>query len=675
MVISISDQTKVDIDSARARASFDVSVVRDYLYGGRKKWDDHAKLEEVLSKDPAFAKDAKDFIGRTDLYNRAIAITTRLTELQELCKWSPQETSDAMSILSEVLPIHLHIIAFEPVLLSQGSDYLLSMYKHLANTKGIQGCYLQTELGHGTNVSRLETTAAYIPDTQEFEIHSPTLTSSKWWIGSLGKTATHGVVQAKLILSGGKDFGPHLFFVQLRSLEDHSVLPGITIGDIGPKAVGGMAAMDNGFARFDHIRIPRENMLSKFAQVSKDGQYVQPPHAKLSYGGMLYIRSSMVTTAGWTVAKAATISIRYATVRRQGGEDREGLERQVISYPSTYYRLLPILSRAYVFIHLGRRVTHAFQEMSSRLSAGDASLLAEMHAITCGLKVLTSTTSVHDLETARRSMGGHGYSAFSGVGRLYADYLPSVTYEGDNFVLDGQVVRAAAKSYKSLFASDHPSALLLSPSTIYLRLLLDHTPEISPLNRTSWNDTAAIILLLERRAALMVQEFARNPDNPDASINQRISKAVTEAFVAAQVGQLIDELKSLQATEKQCIAELYRLYVLTTAEAALVDLFSVGLIRKDGASDPTRDLRLAINTLCTELLPNAIGFTDAFGFSDWNLDSALGVYDGRVYEALWNRAQAEPLNQTEITPVYEKFIKPMLSRGQRLAGQPISSKL
>lgn len=79
----------------------------------------------------------------------------------------------------------------------------------------------------------------------------------------------------------------------------------------------------------------------------------------------------MVTTAGWTVAKgmqhslypsyialildtAATVSIRYATVRRQGEIGPDGLERQVISYPSTYYRLLPILSHAYVFIHLGR---------------------------------------------------------------------------------------------------------------------------------------------------------------------------------------------------------------------------------------------------------------------------------------------------------------------------------
>ena len=50
--------------------------------------------------------------------------------------------------------------------------------------------------------------------------------------------------------------------------------------------MGGYSAVDNGYARFDHVRIPREQMLSGFASVTPDGQYVQPPHAKLSYGGV-----------------------------------------------------------------------------------------------------------------------------------------------------------------------------------------------------------------------------------------------------------------------------------------------------------------------------------------------------------------------------------------------------
>lgn len=110
-------------------------------------------------------------------------------------------------------------------------------------------------------------------------------------------------------------------------------------------------------------------------------------------------------------------------------------------------------------------------------------------------------------------------------------------------------------------------------------------------------------------------------------------------------------------------------------EGGLVDLLSFGLLSSSDASssagDPARSLRLAINRLCQELLPNAIGLSDAFAFTDWELDryvpyflsstcetglkciSALGVFDGKVYDALWARAQTEPLNQLEVTTAYE----------------------
>ena len=50
--------------------------------------------------------------------------------------------------------------------------------------------------------------------------------------------------------------------------------------------MNGYAGIDNGYARFDHVRIPRSQMLSKFAQVTREGKYVTPPHSKLSYGGV-----------------------------------------------------------------------------------------------------------------------------------------------------------------------------------------------------------------------------------------------------------------------------------------------------------------------------------------------------------------------------------------------------
>ncbi|KAL6897431.1 acyl-CoA dehydrogenase/oxidase C-terminal [Trichoderma evansii] len=61
-------------------------------------------------------------------------------------------------------------------------------------------------------------------------------------------------------------------------------------------------------------------------------------------------------------------------------------------------------------------------------------LFAELHANSCGLKVFATSIAAQSLEISRRAYGGHGYSSFAGIGALYADCLPSQTYEGDNYV-------------------------------------------------------------------------------------------------------------------------------------------------------------------------------------------------------------------------------------------------
>lgn len=81
---------------------------------------------------------------------------------------------------------------------------------------------------------------------------------------SVGHTANYCVVVAQLYTKG-ECHGIHPFIVQLRDEETHEPLPGITIGEIGTKL--GMNATNNGFLGFNKVRIPREQMLMKNAQV------------------------------------------------------------------------------------------------------------------------------------------------------------------------------------------------------------------------------------------------------------------------------------------------------------------------------------------------------------------------------------------------------------------------
>ena len=117
----------------------------------------------------------------------------------------------------------------------------------------IVGTYAQTELGHGTFVRGLETTATFDGGADGFVLHSPTLSATKWWPGGLGATATHAVVMARLFCGAGVDRGPHAFVVQLRDMETHEALPGVRVGDIGPKL--GFGSVDNGWLELDHVCI------------------------------------------------------------------------------------------------------------------------------------------------------------------------------------------------------------------------------------------------------------------------------------------------------------------------------------------------------------------------------------------------------------------------------------
>ena len=223
--------------------------------------------------------------------------------------------------------------------------------------------------------------------------------------------------------------------------------------------------------------------------------------------------------------------------------------------------------------------------------------------------------------------------------------------------MDQQVVRSALKSYENLFSSTPPSHSSLSPSSNYLRLLLTPPALNNSFSIQDFANPDTSILLLELRAALIVQDHAKNlstGENPeiDASVNQRISKAVTEAFVATQVAKMIEGLEEvgIKGYDANVVKKVYLLvglfvippfpqyilirfvyylqYLLTTVEGGLVDLLSFGLMRPtvihgklpSHSIDPTRTVRLAIQHLCQELLPESIGLTDAFGFTDWDLD-------------------------------------------------------
>lgn len=94
--------------------------------------------------------------------------------------------------------------------------------------------------------------------------------------------------------------------------------------------------------------------------------------------------------------------------------------------------------------------------------------------------------------------------------------------------------------------------------------------------------------------------------------------------------------------------KLFRLYALHTLEQQGSEFFSSGAVTVQQIQLARTE---AVMKLLEEIRPHAVRLVDAWRFPDWQLDSSLGRYDGKVYEDLFKRAsELNPLNTLTVDP-------------------------
>ena len=413
------------------------------IYGSQARLERRRHLIDLVARDPEFNREGRYFMSQTELYHDNLRITFKLHEKVKELKLTRQEDIDVIMGAFEVNSgLSVHHLMFIPTIAAQGSEDQKRQFLAKAGNFEIIGTYAQTELGHGTFLRGLETTATFDDQTREFVLHSPTLTATKWWPGGLAKTSNYIVAMARLFIRG-KDHGPHGFLVQIRDLNTHLPLPGITVGDIGPKF--GFNGVDNGFLRFEHLRVPHSAMLTKNSQVTPKGEYVSRGPSKAAYGTMVYIRSLIVMGASSNLAKACVIATRYSAVRRQTSEEPGVMELQVLDYQNQQNQLFPLIAASFALLFTGRFMKKLYFESVAK---GDLNSLPEVHATSSGLKGLVTVIASEGIESCRKACGGHGYSHLSGLPFLYEDYISACTYEGENNVMHLQTARYLIKSVR-----------------------------------------------------------------------------------------------------------------------------------------------------------------------------------------------------------------------------------
>jgi acyl-CoA oxidase len=717
---------KADLARERKSATFPSRELAALMQGGEEQLKLRERIADAVRTEPVFSKKGKYFLERAELYRTTLEKYLALPRLvRKMGEKSPIAVGRIIrELIDEPGGLDLHLGMFIPTIQGQGDVEQRKYWLPMCARLQCVGTYAQTELGHGTYIRGLETTATYDAEkgacpmlggftisllflkhftsitpwsshTEEFIIHSPTLTSTKWWPGGMGKTATHAIVMARL-LTKGKDHGPHAFVVQIRRSEDHQAMPGVVVGDIGPKM--GYNAVDNGFLRFDHVRVARRAMLMKHSIVEIDGTYQPPSVAKASYGTMVYVRSDIVMSAALYMKKAVTIAMRYNLVRRQSNpgrkKSRQGnstpeLELQVIDYQHSQRTLFPILAKAFAFHCTSdymRRMYFKYEKLSR--ATGDFSSLPELHATSSGLKAYCSWATKDAIELCRLSCGGQGFMAVAGFGTTFGNYAPNATYEGDNNVLCLQtaryllkVTRASTKLSSSFRGSSCARGTLgagsseVAPTPAALgsaRYLLEGSGGVelgSRLGRAvGLRDIGELLRAYAHASRRQVFELARRAgaSKPDHAISVdmvawiKAAKAHCEYVVLLNFADSVTDAKSrVSASTAVVLDRLVALHALATMEERMADFIEDGYL----AAEQAAGVRAEVLSLLLELRPDAAALVDSFALDDYFLNSALGAYDGDVYQRLYDQVQDAPFNASHVPPGYAELLHGRLVKG------------
>ena len=681
-----------ELQRERSGASFSVETLTNLLDGGADQTRRRRQLEAIIARDPTglFSNDDNHYLHRTDRHVRALAKHVRLVEIcrklgiGDECGGEITLSRDfpiLLNALADDLSVSLHWIMFIPNILALADDQQQAEWLPLCRDWRMVGCYAQTELGHGSNIRALETTATFKPNSQggSWIINSPTLTSYKFWPGTLGRTANHAMVIANLIDGEGTNRGIHNFLVPLRSMKDHSLLPGVTTGDIGPKI--GYNVMDNGFAKFDNVEIPRRNMAMRFQTVDEKGRYkkksVSDATQRVAYITMMQVRAYIVNEAGKNLAMACAITTRYSAVRRQGYAQDGKSELQILDYKQQQHRIFPRIAASYCFFFTGRKLLKTLKDIESRLVNNKPvtkNEVTDLHASSSSLKSYTTTVTADGIEDLRKACGGHGFLQCSGLPELFTTYLQSPTVEGDNQMLPQQVIKVLLKLVQAVQDGDDLSEYKVCVSYGIVPSLksiihgggkefFDCKSKIGVMNLDAilgaFQHRAARLLV---ECAVLLQKFMSQGMNMQEAWNQtlvqmaRASRAYAQSILVNDfMDGINDEEKngSIGSAEAAVMRDLARLLALYWMEAEMGDFMEDGFV----SAKQSQWIRSGVLELLDIIRPNAVALVDSRDFSDFRLKSALGRYDGDVYPAIMEAALRDPLNKEGVGPGYKEHLK------------------
>eukprot|EP01130_Rhizamoeba_saxonica_P005412 TRINITY_DN2166_c0_g1_i3.p1 TRINITY_DN2166_c0_g1~~TRINITY_DN2166_c0_g1_i3.p1 ORF type:complete len:327 (+),score=47.84 TRINITY_DN2166_c0_g1_i3:642-1622(+) len=249
----------------------------------------------------------------------------------------------------------------------------------------------------------------------------------------------------------GEDKGVHMFIVALRN-QNGKLYKGVTVSDCGAKF--GLNAIDNGRMWFDNVKIPREMLLNKYADVTKDGEYVtQFDSAQrvftTSIGSLVGGRVTISKISLQCMKVGLETAIRYSYQRRQFSSPSSQMENKLIDYPIHQRRLFPYLASTYVFNEISYSIIAEYREFLELDPSDPKSeiMSKNIHFLSSLAKPLCSWEMAKSLRSCRECCGGQGIGSVNRIAVLIQDTESFLTFEGDNYILLQQATRQILKDY------------------------------------------------------------------------------------------------------------------------------------------------------------------------------------------------------------------------------------
>jgi acyl-CoA oxidase len=520
----------------------------------------------------------------------------------------------------------------------------------------LPGAFAMSESGHGSNVQMVRTTATYDPASQEFVVETPSDEDRKDYIGNAARDGRLAAVFCQLIV-GGERRGVHCVLVPIRD-EQGKVAENVRIEDCGHKL--GLNGVDNGRIWFDGVRVPRENLLDRYAQVSPEGVYFSPIENEnrrfFTMLGTLIQGRVSVGGASISATKAAlTIAIRHGLRRRQFGPPDSEVEVPLLDYRVHQRRLLIPLARTYALHFAQQEVVAELARIfgaddgEAEQSEAEQEARRELETRAAGLKALATWHATETIQACREACGGAGYLSVNRLGELKADTDVFTTFEGDNTILLQLVAKSLLTGYRDEFGELNPIGIAgfvagqvwetVVERTAARELIQRLTDDLIPgresdedlidrdyhLGLFRWREEH-ILSGAARRLKRGIDDggepfavFNDAQDHVIATARAHTEREILEAFARAVERCPDPELKLV-------LGRLCDLHALAEVERDRAWFQEHGRISSTRAKAVTR----SVNGLCEGLRAEAAELVDAFGIPDELLAAPIGLPGGEA---------------------------------------------